>query len=170
MSRLRLTANSALALAVASVREAVNDAAARTPEPALVISGYTRAQGIADGVLFDAMAPELAEVTRQHWPSWAAQRLGVAMTDGVHALLGRAVANKRWRHDWKGLWHDVLWISRRAVGRAIQKAIASGHGERVEFQMVITGVGRQRYQWLSVHVGPGDDGMPVLTFLLPDED
>ncbi len=72
------------------------------------IHTYSRRQAIDDGVLIDAMVGELAEVSRQHY------KYPVAMTDGVFGLIRRAVENKRHCNDYRGVWHDVLYMSRVA--------------------------------------------------------
>lgn len=143
-------------------------------EGAAVITGYAagspagvgpRAQALADGDLADAQVGELAEVTRQHVGD-----LPVAITRGLFALIEKAVANRRHLNDWKGVWHDVLWMA-RARGHAIRaRTGAYEGGERFGFVCIITGAGRVRNHRLTLHVTADDTGRPALTLSLGDED
>lgn len=120
-----------------------------------VISRYTRRQAIEDGVLVDGSIGDLAEVSRQHY------KHPIAMTAAVWALIDRAVKNRKHCNDYKGVWHDILWMSRLAP--------AVDYPSRL-FSVIITGVGRKRRHTLKIHCGPGDEGEPVLTVMLPEED
>lgn len=122
-----------------------------------VVSVYTRAQAIADGVLIDATAGDLAGASSQHFPG-----VHVAMTAAVGALIEKAVAHPDHGNDWKDVWHDVLWMSRVAP-------VKSFPGGRL-FQVVITGTGRKRLHTLKALVHPGDKGEPCFTIMLPEED
>jgi hypothetical protein len=75
----------------------------------VVVSAYTRAQAIADGLLIDASSGDLAEISTQHFPC-----VHVAMTAAVAALIERAVTSKLHCNDRKGVWHDVLWMLSQA--------------------------------------------------------
>jgi len=121
-----------------------------------VISTYTRRQAIEDGVLVDASVGDLAEVSRQHY------KHPVAMTAAVWGLIDRAVKHPKHCNDYKGVWHDILWMSRVCP----TKKWATGR----LFLVIITGVGRKRNHTLKIECGPGDDGEPVLTIMLPEED
>ncbi len=124
-----------------------------------VISVYTRAQALADGVLVDVTntAREAGFVfpvalTHAVWEdcvSWSAEdteRKGVPQDE-----MGR-------------LW-DVLWMARLAARKG---------GERILFQLYRVpreGRGVQaRLVTLSAHCGPGDDGEPVITIMGITED
>lgn len=119
------------------------------------ISVYTREQAIEAGVLVDARAGELADVTRQHF----GPDMPVVMTAGVFQLIKRAVEHPRWHNDWNGVWHDILSISRLTMRRSMQA------GDRRRFIVVITGTGRVRNHELHVAF----DG-EALTYMLPGED
>jgi len=121
-----------------------------------VIYTYSRAQAIEDGVLVDATIGDLAEVTRQHY------KYPVAMTAAVFALMEQAVNHPKWCNDYKGVWHDILWMSRMFPVRRWETGCL--------FQVVITGTGRKRKHTLKIECGPGDDAEPVLTVMLPEED
>ncbi len=122
-----------------------------------VISSYSRAQAIADGVLVDATCGDFADVTRQHY------KVPVAMTAAVFAIIERAVKNPRWLNDYRGVWHDICWMSKRG-------AISRPDPSTVIFQVIITGAGRSKYHTLKEVAGPGDAGELVVTFMLPHED
>ena len=122
-----------------------------------VIYSYTRAQAVEDGVLVDATTGNLAEVTRQHY------RHPVAMTASVFDLMTRAVEHPKHCNDYRGVWHDILWMSRQNITRRID---ATCH----LFKVYITGIGRQRWHELKIQCHPGDQGEPVLTIMFPEED
>jgi hypothetical protein len=130
------------------------DAASESTLPE-VISSYSRAQAIEDGVLVDlsTIAPE---VCRQHY------KHPVACTTGVWAIIERAIANEKWMNDLNGVVHDILWMS-RACARAIDAS------SRL-FTVIITGAGRQRTYTFKIVCGPGDNAEPVITVMLPNED
>lgn len=124
-----------------------------------VISSYTRAQAIANGVLIDV--------------SEAANQLGfrvpVAMTS---AAWGDCVEWSEsdncppFHQDQASRLAEVLIAARAAARR--------GQGARLPFQLfrVPRGGGSlwPRLVTLHIHIGPGDQGEPVITVLMPDED
>lgn len=119
---------------------------------------YTRAQAIDDGVLVNLSDPEsdTAPVCRQHY------KYPVACTMRVLELMRRAVENPRYCNDYAGLLHDMLWMS-RVGGRKLDAST-------VVFRVAIAGAGRARYYDLKLAIGPGDQGEPVITLMLPSED
>ncbi|MBN2209824.1 MAG: hypothetical protein JW709_00365 [Sedimentisphaerales bacterium] len=121
-----------------------------------LIYAYTRAQAIEDGVLIDATQGDFADISRQHY------KYPIAMTTAVYALIEKAVHHPRWCNDVKGVWHDILWMSRVAA-RSLDESTRL-------FQVIITGTGRKRTHTLKIVCGPGDEGEPVLTVMLPNED
>ena len=127
------------------------------------IAIYTRTQAIEDGVLVDASTGDLAEVSRQHykWP--------VAMTAAVYNLMDRAVQDERLCNDWKGVWHDVLWMSRKYITKRLSPSahlfeVATSEWSSRKRDLV------SRVLTLKIVCGPGDHGEPVLTVMLPGED
>lgn len=122
-----------------------------------VIYSYTRAQAIEDGTLVDGTIGDLAEVTRQHY------KYPVAMTAAVFALMEQAVNNRKHCNDFKGVWHDILGMSKMYITRRLDE---SSH----LFEVIITGTGRKRIHELKIVCGPGDDAEAVLTIMLPEED
>jgi hypothetical protein len=123
----------------------------------VVVSVYTRAQAIADGVLIDATTGDLAEISAQHFPG-----VHVAMTATVCELIRRAVEHPDHGNDWKGVWHDILHMSRFCPVQAVP-------GGRL-FRVIITGTGRKRLHTLKAIVHPGDKGESCYTIMLPEED
>jgi len=121
-----------------------------------IVSTYARAQAIEDGMLVDLMQNELEEVCRQHY------RYPIACTVAVFELMRKAVENPRYCNDYAGVLHDMLWMS-RTMGRWVDEQT------RV-FRVIIQGAGRQRYYDFKIVCHPGDQGEPVLTIMLPDED
>lgn len=122
---------------------------------ATVVSVYTRAQAIADGVLIDATTERFADVTAQHCP-----RVHVAMTAAVFGIIKRAVENTKHCNDWLGVWHDVMWMSH---ARQIK-----GDFQRT-FGVIIVGAGRQRNYTLKLVSHCDELGRPCITIMLPEE-
>jgi hypothetical protein len=118
-----------------------------------LVHRYSRADAIADGVLIDvsAVAREAGirypvALTRAVWERCVAVPPGVACQDEA----GR-------------LW-DVLWMLRWAIGRAA--------GSEVRFGVLVRNDNRERTPplvRLKALCGPGDQGEPVITVMLPDE-
>lgn len=127
-----------------------------------LISTYTRAQALADGVLVDVS--ETAREAGFRWP--------VAMTAAAYedAVAWSATDSRRqtWQDESGRLW-DVLTMAKLAA-RA-----AAIHDEDVRLFGVLRvprggrGV-RPRLARLVLRLGPGDLGEPVLTITLPGED
>jgi hypothetical protein len=125
-----------------------------------IISEYTLEDALEDGVLVTANEGDLAEVTQQH------TKFKVYMTNALFNLIERAVNNKRWCNDWKGVWHDILWMSHGAR----QAALATG--APYLFRVIITGTGRKRLHTLKVERGfatPTSEE-PHLVYMMEDED
>ena len=122
-----------------------------------VVYAYTRAQALEDGVLIDATIGDPAEVTKQHF------KYPVAMTEAVYHLIRRAVEHPKHQNDWRGVWHDILWMSRKNITRRFDAATHL-------FKVWITGAGRKRWHELKIQCHPGDRAEPVLTVMLPGED
>ena len=118
-----------------------------------VIHSYSRAQALVDGYLIDASTLALeagigypVAVTRGLWDRHIAvpQRL-----TGLQDETGR-------------LW-DMLWMFRQAAGRG---------GRKIAFTVLFAEKrGRPPVQrQVTAVCGPDDDGEPVITLMLPDED
>ena len=122
---------------------------------------YSRAQALADGVLADASAQ-----ARE-----AGFKLPVALTA---AAWGECVAWSATDTEKTGvpqdetgrLW-DVVWMASCAARRHRHAS-----ADRVAFEVLRVPRGRRRATRcaLVLHIGPGDDGEPVITIMLPGED
>ena len=121
-----------------------------------VISSYTRAQALEDGVLVDVseMAKEAGikfpvALTRAVWVNY------VEVPEGVVA------------QDESGRLWDILWMLRCQIRRS--------QGDTLYFQLYVRNHNRERLTrrdlvTLKAICGPGDDAEPVVTIMLPDED
>lgn len=122
------------------------------------IHTYTRRAAIEDGMLVDLTDPEsdTAEVCRQHY------RYPIACTAAVFEIMRRAVENPRYCNDYKGVLHDMLHMSKVYKRQLSPSAVM--------FRVIITGAGRSRNYDFKLVVGPGDQGEPVITIMMPNED
>lgn len=115
-----------------------------------IIHSYTRKQAIADGVLVDV----------SEWASPQGMMGGftipVAMTAAVWALVEASAGS---HEDTRGRAHDVLWMAALAARRHLDT-------DHAAFEVLIGGTLIE----LVLHVGPGDEGEPVATIMLPEED
>lgn len=112
---------------------------------------YTRAQALEDGMLID-----VTETAKE-----AGFKLPVALTSAAwHQTV-------EWTHEESGRLWDVLWLAYLTARRASGSC-------RVEFGLLVVPRGgsarRPRLTALHMHIGPGDDGEPVITIMLPHED
>ena len=126
-----------------------------------VISTYTRTQAIEDGVLIDAGS--MAQEAGFKWP--------VAVTSAAWAdCVAWTEDDNRQQvyQDESGRLWDVLFMASHAIRNG------SGSGDRLLFKLYR--VRRDGYSkeamlaTLKLIVGPGDQGEPVITILLPNED
>lgn len=137
-----------------------------------VIHAYTRADALRDGVLVDVTdAPGGSREAGLLWP--------VAMTAAAHAATVAWGVNVDPAKPFTGndetgrLWDVTMTLRMRVLPRACR--IAQQHGQaRVPFEVLcIPPQGRSVASvptGLVLHLGPGDDGEPVITVMLPDED
>ena len=123
------------------------------------ISIYTRAQALDDGFLVD-----VSEMAQE-----AGFRFPVAMTRAAweDCVSWSDADSKRQTHqDEAGRLWDVLWMASVAARR--------NGGSELRFQLYRVPRGgrgvRPRLVTLQMHVGPGDEGEPVITVGLPGED
>lgn len=126
-----------------------------------LIHRYTRAQAIEDGVLIDVTdtAREAGfafpvAITAGAWGE------AVAWTDGDTETSGIA-------QDEAGRLWDVLWMARFALHSLRDSSV-----RRAPFTLLRVPRGGRRATRFTMDIlcGPGDDGEPVLTVLLQDED
>ena len=126
-----------------------------------IIYEYTLAQALEDGEIVDANIGDLAEVTLQHFKTTK-----VYMTRALFLLIEKAVKNKRWCNDWKGVWHDILWMSKGA------RRVVAERSRPALFKVIITGTGRKRLYVLKVELGfaTPESTEPHLVYMMEDED
>ncbi len=126
-----------------------------------VIYRYTRAQAIDDGVLIDAT--EMAKEAGFKWP--------VALTAAAWAdcVAWCDADNERQVYqDQSGRLWDVLFMASYAIHTA-------NNADR-QLQFGLQRIPRNRRSTesqrttLKLILGPGDDGEPVMTIMLPEED
>lgn len=136
-----------------------NDSLKNHPFGELIYS-FSRAQALEDGVLID-----VTETAQE-----AGFKLPVALTSAAWAQTVEwtdADSKRQTPQDESGRLWDVLWMAYLAAKRA------SG-GCRVQFNVLVVPRGgaarRPRLMALVMQIGPGDDGEPVITIMLPNED
>ena len=115
-----------------------------------VISTYTRAQAIEDGMLHD-----VSEMARE-----AGFVFPVAVTAAVLSLVNNIPPSLQGIADYQGRMWDVLYVAKcraRQGGRQINYVITMPHG-------------RKKNVYLKAVIGPGDTAAPVITIMLQDED
>ncbi|MEW7984637.1 MAG: DUF6573 family protein [Candidatus Thiodiazotropha endolucinida] len=126
-----------------------------------IVSTYTRAQAIEDGVLIDA-GPMAGEAGFK-WP--------VALTSAAWAdcvAWTEDDSERQVHQDQSGRLWDVLYMASHAIRTSkdpgdrlliqLYRVARDGHATEA---MLVT---------LKLIVGPGDAGEPVITILLPHED
>jgi hypothetical protein len=121
-----------------------------------IISRYSRAQAIEDGVLIDVSA-----TARE-----AGIRYPVALTAAVWSRCV-AVPPGVACQDEKGRQWDVVWLLRWAIGRT------TGNANEVRFGAHVRNDNREGTPLLvrlKAVCGPGDQAEPVITVMLPEED
>jgi hypothetical protein len=122
----------------------------------VLIHSYSRNQAVEDGVLVD-----VSETARE-----AGFRYPVALT---HAVWDRyvAVPEEAEGQDEDGRLWDILWMLKHAIASRSE----ANRGSVREFQLLVRNDNRRaRIVTLKSVCGPGDDGEPVLTIMLPSED
>jgi hypothetical protein len=126
-----------------------------------VIYSYTRAQAIEDGVLIDAT--EMAKQAGFKWPvalTVAAWADCVAWNDADNA--------RQAYQDQSGRLWDVLFMASHAV-RTARNADQQLPFDLYRIPRNGCATKSQRLT-LKLILGPGDDGEPVITIMLPEED
>jgi hypothetical protein len=124
-------------------------------ENADLIHRYTRAQAIAEGVLID-----VSETAKE-----AGIRFPVALTRAVWERCVTVPPSVLCQDEAGRLW-DVVYLLRLAIGR-------SDGGSVVRFGVHVRNDNQDRTPplvRLKAVCGPGDEGEPVITVMLPDED
>lgn len=126
-----------------------------------IISRYTRAQAIDDGVLVD-----VSETARE-----AGFTVPVAMTRTVWSLVEPTAREcDEFFQSVNGRLWDVLMMAHFAIKRS------RGGGTELLYEVLFEMRGRSGYRdtqhrvKLKLHSGPGDGGEHVITLMLPEED
>ena len=131
-------------------------------QDAFVVSVYTRSQAIEDGVLVDVT--ETAREAGFKYPVAVTRAVWLDCVEWTEETAKRKAAYQ----DESGRLWDVVYMASLAA-----KAKGDG-GSRRNFglyRVPVEGRGkRARYVVLTLHIGSGDDGAPVLTISLPNED
>ena len=124
-------------------------------EDADVISAYSRAQAIDDGVLVD-----LTE-----WAKETGFTIPVACTEAVWSGYIEPPAKVAGLgQSERGRAHDLLWMLYTTIKRG-------GSGDRLTVQVIFLQAPRKQVTaTFKAICGPGDDAAPVVTIMLPDED
>jgi hypothetical protein len=123
-------------------------------ENAELIHRYSRADAIRDGVLIDVSA--VAQEAGVRYP--------VALTAAVWAKCVAVPPGVACQDEAGRLW-DVVWTLRCAIRRQ--------SGAEVRFAVHVRNDNRERTPPLvplKAQCGPGDQGEPVITVMLPEED
>jgi hypothetical protein len=123
-------------------------------EEADLIHRYTRTDALHDGVLID-----VSEMAREAGIRWPVALTAAAWAKCVAVLSGVACQDEAGR-----LW-DVAWMLACAIRR--------GSGAEVRFGVHVRNDNRDRTPplvRLKALCGPGDDGEPCITVMLPEED
>lgn len=121
-----------------------------------VIFSYTRQQALDDGVLVD-----LTE-----WAKETGFRIPVACTSALwDGYLEPPKSTEELGQSLRGRAHDLLWM----LYVAIRKSSASN--DLLHFEVIFLNRRKQHETVkLKAACGPGDQGEPVLTVMLPNED
>lgn len=132
----------------------------RTNQPlfaqADLITSYTRAQAIADGVLVDVS--EWASATKGFHGGFT---VPVALTSAVWSDLGAIPERFVGMQDLRGRAHDLLWMASLAARK-------NHRGSDLLFSVLLD-IGWTRRQQYRMTIGAGDSGEAVITILRPDE-
>ncbi len=122
-----------------------------------VIFSYTRAQAIEDGVLVDIT----------EWAKEVGFKFPVACTAAVwQGHIVPPAGTKELGQSERGRCHDLLWMLRCAI-----RASRETKSDLVYFEVAfVTRAEKTETVKLKSICGPGDQGEPVLTIMLPDED
>jgi hypothetical protein len=119
-----------------------------------IIHSYTRKQALEDGFLVDVSITALE----------AGFNYPVALTRAVwDTYIVPDERSRKWGQSERGRLWDCVWMLRLAA--------RASKGDTVYFKLYFIMKEKQRRLiTLKSICGPGDDGEPVITVMLPDED
>ena len=148
-----------------------------------VIHAYSRRQAIEDGILVDCEQAPMGEMRRQlmKWPlamtATAFHRYVWPIDENANLPPGQSLEGRFW---------DVLWMFHAAVKGTVSARRIDTCNLLFDFYCIVAdpalcpnerldatarcGPEGMRLVTLKAVSGPGDDGAPVMTFMLPDED
>lgn len=118
-----------------------------------IISVYSRAQAIEDGILID-----VTQTARE-----AGFVYPVAVTCDLWADIQDIPPSKQGFQDVAGRLWDVLYMARRAIQQSQEE------GTFLLYRLIMHVERRSTYT-VKLVCGPGDEGEPVITLMQPDED
>ena len=120
-----------------------------------LIYAYTRAQAIEDGVLVDVTEQAKAIGFKLH----------TVVTDHLfHGYVEPPAGLEGEGQSVTGRLHDLMVLALFAARKAVNI-------DRVTFKVAfLMAPGRKETVEVIAHIGPGDNGEPVLTIMLPEDD
>lgn len=132
-------------------------------EGAEVVSVYTRAQAIEDGVLVD-----VSETARQRGFKFPVAVTAAVWGDCIE-WTEEDTARQNWPQDQGGRLWDVLNMAAFAT-RLPAAMLAEDRCRVTLYRVPRHGKARIELVDLVMVIGPGDDPAPVMTIMFPDED
>ena len=119
-----------------------------------IIFSYTRKQALLDGVLIDVTADAKA----------AGFKIPVAIGDNLfHQYVTPPDGLDGEGQSLAGRMHDLLTLAMLAARKGL-------HQDRVQFFVLfLMKPGKRENVRCVIHVGPGDQGEPVITICLPED-
>lgn len=120
-----------------------------------LIYAYTRSQAIEDGVLVDVTEQAKAIGFKLH----------TVVTDHLfHGYVEPPAGLEGEGQSVTGRLHDLMVLALFAARKAVNT-------DRVTFKVdFLMAPGRKETVEVIAHIGPGDNGEPVLTIMLPEDD
>ena len=126
-------------------------------EDAPVIFSYTRAQAIEDGVLVDLT----------DWAWETGFRIPVACTAAIwNGYITQPAGTSELGQSERGRAHDLLWM----LYVNIRRSRSAGQDLLLFKVIFLMAPEKQETVTLKAMCGPGDNGEPTLTVMLPEED
>ena len=137
-----------------------------------IISSYSRAQAIEDGILVNLNDPSFTFRPNLNICAEVGIKFPVAMTIAAFAKTVQAIGEPLPTHnDLSGRMWDVLYMFKLAArqgGTEIHYRVSVTNWVRVNGKRINRT--KQETVTLKAVCGPGDDASPVITIMLPDED
>lgn len=133
-----------------------------------VISSYSRAQAIEDGVLVDLMQPDTVGAVREAGFTIPVAITSAAFNKAVWPVDHPVAADwLKQYNDLQGRLWDVLWMLSFAI-----KCQRGKSADTIIYKLSIVDWESKRRRLLNLKsvCGPGDDSDPCITIMLPEED